>query len=329
MHIHFYATELRKASGYETETEKGNPFTFEAKEEISNMSNDIPDLDFEDMEGKSSTEKEEDMVEISQNQNNVKTHKDILISDADDKLEYQNILRILMQDKDTDRIKRNLAIIRTCELSNFLPSVSFKKRKLEKQPDFLPKCRKLEKEASCKLYDCLMPSSKITIKSKLSVTDNLVNDFLQMLCGNFSSEIFKIAFKSTIESQLIMTKNKKYEQEQNDLIILPFSDGDCWRVKIDRLNLEGQIFYPDCEDWLTGYSMLLKVLQELTNQKMPHTNQVLDRFRTFLQELFLLNADPLDYCYKCFKLLAKYKLCEECPLRFCENCLLSTKCPRH
>jgi len=333
MHIHFYATELRKEHGYtkiEDESSLRNTLTVRDNEEPSHTHNQIPDLDFEDMQEGESSEKEESFIsETNQNPGTSQAQKEISTIQADEKLEYKNILRILMQDEDSERIKKNLTILKTCELSNFLPSPAFKKRKLEKQPDFLPKSRRLGKEASSKTYDCLMSSSRISDKQKLSVTDNLVNDFLQMLCENFSSEDFIISFKSTIESHLIMNQNKQYEFGNSNLMILPLCDADCWRVKIVQSNQESRMFYPDCETWQTGLSILLEVLQELTQQKMPHSPQMLERFRKFLQEIFLIKADPLDYCYKCLKLLSKYKNCGECPLRFCQSCLLNSNCPRH
>ena len=222
----------------------------------------------------------------------------------------------LMGEDNVEILRRNLNIMKKFEFSNdFIIRDASKKRNVERQPDFLPQNRKLQKH-----YISSIDTTCLSSKNNKELNEGIVNSFLESLCMNFTYEGQRVGFTT------VLGGNDR--SKQHDVHFKPKNCSNKWTLVILEHGTSRE-FTPVCdEEWQNGYSMLIKCMQVLTKNEMDnHTSTLINKFRTMLANYFMDKSTVFDVCSRCFGISCE-KTCPNCSLQFCKNCLKSGFCNR-
>ena len=193
-----------------------------------------------------------------------------------------------------------------------------KKRKIEKQPDFLPSSRKFKQEVNFQFFTCLSISDRTADKSLITANERIVDAYLKLLSDSFSYDLLTvIAIKCTDSNE-----NAEDSHEGHKIIFDPNHTEFGWelRIQIDETRKNHQ-FFGEIHQQI--YLMLMKATAVLTKQDYSHG--LWNKFHSFMNNV--LNFQFLySNCYGCFAIANnKSFACEICSLIYCSSC----KCLRH
>ena len=302
-HLHFLAQHFSEKFSHSETNDEMTSIQF-CHRQGQSYEQPPPDLDFDDIV---QTETEQGADESSSELKRLKDQMSIYIC----KLQKESNIVLL---------KENIELLKKMKFSDFEVKDVSKKRTLDKQDNFL--CKRISKDANSnpsKMYECLLnPQTK-------ECTDNLINDFLCTISKNFSSESFKVNFVQTSEGHKIYDSSDEISSYQSsaNITFIPFYNEQSWNViivKNQRTLKLGKDELSFGNGWQSGYSVILRCLQELTNNFAPHSDKLIDNFVGFVKNIMMEIGDVMDYCYACYKKNAAIN-CSVCNLPFCKLCL--------
>ena len=245
----------------------------------------------------------------------------------------------LLNEPNQEFLERNLKLMEKMEFTDSF-SVKETSTKLHKQPDFLPSYRRLKRDPFRHLdLECI--NAKRPLPDSKGLNEGIINVFLETLCKNFSHDDFDVTSSDVLTAQqVISTGDLSLFPKSSAIHFAPMSQSNFWSVVIitqarkiiftREYTIEGaEKETMNCaESWKSGYSVLIRCLQELTKNHDEHSDQLIKDFRCFLREMFKDNDSAYQHCMRCFIWMVDESECSTCCLNLCKRCLVNGKCNR-
>ena len=189
-----------------------------------------------------------------------------------------------------------------------------KKRKMEKQADYLPASRRYKISDNSMFFNCLSVSVSIQNKSLIMANEKIIDDYLFLLSQNFT-------YKNNVVQSIKCLDNSNPNYEYSNIVFVPKRSESGWNLTTITNGISESEKFEIIEHEQI-YAMLMKATSKLTSQVYDRNNW--NKFRNFLNSV--LNFEEFyNHCYACFCSLTSIYQCKECPLVFCKKC----KCLRH